>query len=361
MIRYPESSIENRGEKMPLGYVLKTGEILAYYGLARKDIAEAIFKYGRDRKVIMTSEPGTLGRGGGQPGFRSPDEILALAQQALEGMEDTVPRRYPGFHGTLGRYPAAGGLIRRGQKSADLVIDIDVKGDYKEAFRDGRKVLDFLDSYNAPYRVKFSGGSGPHIIIPYEAFPESLSGARFDRAHKLLFQIISSRSGAGHIDGSFTSTDHFFRLPYSLNENTGLVSLPLRREQYDDFTPSMAEVSNVQVDDGWFQEPDEKAKEALAAVLRDGSGRSNNMRDILHPESRVLPRRILEESKRRIERQRRGLEDLQARIEEYRKRLSKLEELGAPSKVITKEKQMLREAMNALKKKRPGADIRYPK
>ena len=68
---------------MPLGYVLTTGDILAYYGLERKDVAEAIFRYGRDRKVTMTAEPGTLGRGGGQPGFRSPDEILALAQEQV--------------------------------------------------------------------------------------------------------------------------------------------------------------------------------------------------------------------------------------------------------------------------------------
>jgi hypothetical protein len=322
---------------MPLGYVLKTGDILAYYGLERKDVAEAIFKYGRDRKVIMTSEPGTLGRGGGQPGFHSSDEILALAQQALEGMEGIVPRRYPGFHGTLARYPAAGGLMKRGQKGADLVIDIDVKGNYKEAFRQGRKVLDFLDSCNAPYRVKFSGGSGPHIIIPYEAFPESLSGAGFDRAHSLLFKIITSRSRAGSIDGSFTSTSHFFRLPYSLNENTGLVSLPLRREQYDDFSPSMAEVSNVQVDDDWFQEPGEGAKEALKEILRDGLGRRKNVDDILQP-----PR----------DRHRRRFEELQRRIEEHAETLKKLADLQAPAKVIRKEERMLRKASDELRKRR---------
>jgi hypothetical protein len=179
--------------------------------------------------------------------------------------------------------------MRRRQEGADLVMDIDVKGDYKEAFRDGRKILDFLDSYNAPYRVKFSGGSGPHIIIPYEAFPESLSGGRFDRAHKLLFQIITSRSGASHVDGSFTSTGHFYRMPYSLNEITGLVSLPLTREQYDDFTPSMAEVSNVQVDDNWFQEPDEKAREALMEIIRDNTGRSKDSAGVVLPGRPATP------------------------------------------------------------------------
>ena len=345
------SSIGNRGEEMPLGYVLRTGEILAYYGLERKDIAEAIFRYGRDRRIIMTTEPGTLGRGGGQAGFRGVNEILALVQQALEDMEGVVPRRYPGFHGTLGRFPVDGGFMKGARKGADVVIDIDVKGDYAEAFKEGRKVLDFLDSYNAPYRVKFSGGSGPHIIIPCEAFPEPLSAAGSDRAHKLLFQMIGSRSKANHIDGSLASTSHFLRLPYSLNENTGLVSLPLRREQYDDFTLSMAEVPNVQVDDEWFQEPDEGAREALLEMLQDGLGRSQNIADILQPTSRDRRRRELERSQRRMEKHTAGLGALRRRMEEHTSRLRQLEDLGAPHKVIRQEKQMLREVAGALKER----------
>jgi hypothetical protein len=352
----PASSIENRGEKMPLGYVLRAGEILAYYGLERKDIAEAIFKYGRDRKTKMTTEPGTLGRGGGQKGFRSPDEILALARQALEGMEDAVPRRYPGFHGTLFRYPVAEGLRERAGERADLVIDIDVKGNYKEAFREGRKVLDFLDSYNVPYRAKFSGGSGPHIIIPYETFPPGLSGAMFERARRLLFQIISSRSRAGHIDGSFTSTDHFFRLPYSLNEITGLVSLPLRREQYDDFTPSMAEVPNVQVDDEWFQEPDEEAQKALVEMLQDNL-KTRDMADVLKPTIPEPRRPRFEEAQRRLEEHRSRLDKLRSQVEEHMERLERLKELGAPNKVIRQERQMMQEAMNALKSRRGVRDV----
>ncbi len=340
---------------MPLGYVLKTEQVLAYYGLERRDVTEAIFRYGADRRVIMTTEPGALGRGGGQNGFRSPDDILSLAQEALEGMEGTVPRRYPSFHGTLARFPTDRRLMRRGQKGADLVMDIDVKGDYKEAFRDGRKILDFLDSYNAPYRVKFSGGSGPHIIIPYEAFPESLSGGKFDRAHKLLFQIITSRSGASHVDGSFTSTGHFYRMPYSLNEITGLVSLPLTREQYDDFTPSMAEVSNVQVDDNWFQEPDEKAREALMKIIRDNTGRSRDFADIVRPgrRSEEMPGIILPGPRAAPQMSNRfALEKMQKRIERQILRLQRLGEVQAREELIRKEEQKLREAIEELERKR---------
>jgi len=280
---------------MPLGYVMKIGEVLAYYGQERKEIAEAIYKYGVDRRVAMTSDPGTLGGTKGQDGFRSPDEILALARQAMDGRDNAVPRKYPSFHGTLGRHAIVRGNMRKAQRGADVVIDIDVKGNYKAAFGEGRKVLKFLDFYNAPYRVKFSGGSGPHIIIPYEAFPKSLSGRSAYRAHQMLFRIIASRSGAGSIDGSFNSTSHFYRMPYSLNEHTGLVSLPLRREQYDDFTPSMAEAHNVEIDEEWFQEPGEMAKEALAEMIRDAQGKSKRKKNIPRPKPRGRSGRRLED------------------------------------------------------------------
>jgi hypothetical protein len=262
---------------MPLGYVLKVGEVLAYYGQERKDVAKAIYRYGRDRRVIMTTEPGTLGGTKGQDGFRNPDEILDLARQAMKGSDNAAPKKYPGFHGTLGKHSIERGIFMKAQKGADVIIDIDVKGDYKAAFDEGRKVLEFLDFYNAPYRVKFSGGSGPHIIIPYEAFPKSQSSRSAYRAHQVLFRFISSRSGAKHIDSSSSSTSHFHRIPYSLNEDTGLVSLPLKRDQYDDFTLSMAEVPNVEVDEDWFQEPDEEAKEALAEMILDAKGKSKRM------------------------------------------------------------------------------------
>jgi len=325
---------------MPLGYVLRKEEVLAYYGQERTDIAEALFKYGADRRVTMTTDPMTLSRGGGNMGFKSTDEILTTAQNALNEMEGSIPRKYPAFHGTLARGTASGGGLRRkSQRGADLVIDIDVKSNYKEAFKEGAKVIKFLDFYNAPYRIKFSGGSGPHIIIPYEAFPDGLAGGRFERAHKVLFQIISSRSKANHIDGSFTSFGHFYRMPYSLNENTGLASLPLMREQYDDFTLSMAEAHKVQVNEEWFEHPGEEGKEAIAEMIRDTTGKSrgkggNRRRGVIQADDLGNM----------------AAADLQKLRDEHADRLRKLVDLGAPSKVINKEKELLREAERELRK-----------
>ncbi|MGB9596701.1 MAG: hypothetical protein ACPL7B_10515, partial [Candidatus Poribacteria bacterium] len=55
--------------------------------------------------------------------------------------------------------------------------------------------------------------------------------------------------------------------PYSINEHTGLISLPLHRDQYNDFTPSMASINNAQVDKVWFSDIDEYAKEAILEMI----------------------------------------------------------------------------------------------
>ncbi len=256
---------------MPLGYAPKIGDVLAYYGRERKDIAQAIFNYSKDRKIRVTNDPGSLGGGGGQQSIQSTDDVVALAGKLLDGDENTIPRKYPAFHGTIARFSK--GFFGKNHKGADIVIDIDVKDNFREAFKQGRKVLDFLDFYNVPYRIKFSGGSGPHIIIPYEYLPKSLSNGNSAKAHQQIFHAIASRSKAGNIDGSFTSAGHFYRMPYSINEHTGMVSLPLQRDQYDDFTPSMADMWKVEVDESWFLEPDEKAKEAIAEMLYDTQGK----------------------------------------------------------------------------------------
>lgn len=247
---------------MPLGYAPRASEVIAYYGAERKDIAEVLYRYGLGRMVIMTNNPGILGGSRGQLGFGSPEKILEMAKKGLDN--SPIPRHYPAFHGTIGKF---GGLIGKSLKGADLVIDIDVKNDYKEAFKDGKRVIDFLDFHNIPYRIKFSGGTGPHIIIPFEAFPEHLHGDNFPKTHSMLFRMIISGSKARHIDLSFNSFNHFYRLPYSLNENTGLVSVPIRREHYDDFVPSMAEMRNVEIDESWFKKPDESSKQALEEFI----------------------------------------------------------------------------------------------
>lgn len=253
-----------------LGYILSVEDVLDYYGGRWEDIPEAIFKYGADRETVMVLKTGVLSRGGGDgPGFKSPEDILDISQMALDGQEGQVLRNYPAFHGTVGRYEFSKDLLRRRRTlvGSDMVFDIDVKTNYKEAFKNGAKIVDFLDRYDVSYRIKFSGGTGPHIILPYEIFPKPFSRERLKQVSNLIIEA----SRAQHVDGTLWPPGHFLRLPYSLNENTGLVSLPLSRDQFESFEPSIAEMQNVEVNESWFQ-LSEDAPDRFERFLTDAFG-----------------------------------------------------------------------------------------
>jgi hypothetical protein len=77
----------------------------------------------------------------------------------------------------------------------------------------------------------------------------------------------------GWLDNSFSDGGHFLRLPYSLNERTGLVSLPLRPEDYDRFEPAMAETTNVRVGEEGFRTDDLIARQdGMRRLLEEALG-----------------------------------------------------------------------------------------
>lgn len=245
---------------MPIGYVLNVRDILDYYG--RAEISEAICRAVKGRKSHITGAPQRLG--GAEPNIPElcrPDQILSEVQKFLEEYStDDVPRKYPAFHSVIGR---------------DIVLEIDIKHDHNEAFAEGRKILDILDSYNLVYRVKFSGNSSPHIIIPAEAYQHLVPEDEGEEAFKKLYSFLVKECSTVGVDSSFSSSDHFLRLPYSLNENTGLISTPVKPENYDNFQLGMAEVDAVQVAEWWFDMQDfrdneENMKSLLDQVLREG-------------------------------------------------------------------------------------------
>ena len=252
-----------------LGYILTQEEILAYYS---DDVgfADAIFRYGKDRDTVLTLDGATLSRGQGI-GYtlQSPQHIAELAEESLSAVTGRVLRHYPAFHGTVCRYATDGFFNRqRRQIGTDMVFDIDTKTNYQETFRHAARIVDFLDRHDVPYRIKFSGNTSPHIILPCEVFPQPFPSHQFER----LFKTIEEKSGAQHVDESFGSASgHFLRLPYSLNEHTGLVSLPLTRDEFDRFEPSLAECENVEINDTWFGVP-EDGQERMERFLVDMFG-----------------------------------------------------------------------------------------
>jgi len=188
----------------------------------------------------------------------------------------------------------------------DLVLDIDCK--ILEWSKICAKLLcEALDLHNVQYDVKFSGGSGFHIGIPWEAlysgeqlpFPDTAQiVARYLKEYirnKLAQKLIElegdikklvEKSGKKaedikkensidpykllEIDTVAISSRHLLRMPYSLNEKKWLVSLPISPKEIESFEPEQARPENVRGVKLKFLDRT-KIKESSASDLLNGA------------------------------------------------------------------------------------------
>jgi len=174
----------------------------------------------------------------------------------------------------------------------DLILDLDGL-DFEYSRIVAIIIMDFLtiELNIKNVSIKFSGNKGFHIGIPFEAFSTKIGidetrllfpeiarkittylvyELKEKIARKLLeyengiekiaekhgFElndiIISDKSSLNfdwmkfiEIDTVLISSRHLFRMPYSLNEKSGLVSIPLNPKKIKEFTKKLAEPQNV--------------------------------------------------------------------------------------------------------------------
>ena len=206
----------------------------------------------------------------------------------------------------------------------DMLIDIDcVNKDLFEVSRlTARLILRELDNYGVKSAsIKFSGNKGFHIAIPWSAFPETIKGQKtndlFPEAarniatflqHKIknqlareinnrsdldklinlagkTFEEVTERDSQGKSTGNldpFTLVDidtvlisprHLYRMPYSLHEKTGLISLPILKSELESFVPQKASTTlflqNPVVNYKFLKEADEKDATGLLLQALD--------------------------------------------------------------------------------------------
>jgi hypothetical protein len=266
---------------MPLGYVLTMKDVIHYY-TEREDVRRALLSHGRRRRVVSGTDTGIFGQKG-KP-LSEPGQIAEMMERSLEKQISAIPRKYPSFHACITRMPANGngkhgdiginndtnGNGHRNDTLMDVVMDIVIKDNHKAAWAQGRKVLDVLESYEVPYRVKFSGHASPHILLPGELFPPEFNRGKGGGFLGRLIDFLTRKSKATNVDGSFSSPDHYLRMPYSLNEHTGLVSVPVRDGEYDSFRVEMAEAQNVEVREDWMAVSDRGGIDNLLAAAGVG-------------------------------------------------------------------------------------------
>lgn len=177
---------------------------------------------------------------------------------------DERPDYYPSFHVSVWRCDAGDQHAGDGQhvpgkrRARDCVFEADLPT-WRDAFRDVGPIVALMDRYQIPYRHKFSGHRSLHVVIPAEVVPRPYRGRG---ATKLARLLVGWSGGQAHGLPAIT------RMPYSLNEDTGLVCLPVARGALAAFRPWQASTHLVQVNPAaWHEDLSGTDGSGMASLL----------------------------------------------------------------------------------------------
>jgi DNA primase catalytic subunit len=258
---------------------MNIADLLKYYN--NDEILNELINQGKDREVATMFSKGFFGQ---RP------SILMYKQEII----DQVRNGAVSFHMSVELWKNPMSLNATNSKNEmnelrkgwDLIIDIDTKiFDYAKIC--ATLLCHALEYHSIKnYAIKYSGGTGFHIAVPYECFPKTINGVSVKKlfpeaAQKIasylsafvrkklsemilelnsVEQIINKTSKTEQelfennefnpyavleIDAAALSPRHLMRMPYSINEKKGLVSLPIKKEDIINFEIESAKPKNV--------------------------------------------------------------------------------------------------------------------
>ena len=179
---------------------------------------------------------------------------------------DERPPFYPSFHQAVWTRSPGGGQL------PDCVFEADLRT-WRDAFGDVRPVLEWMDRHGVYYRHTFSGHRSLHVTIPGAILPRGYCGKG---AAGLAQKLLTWSHSQAHRLPKIT------RMPYSLNEDTGLVCLPIARGELAAFRPWQANLHLVEVRDIWRDDDLAEADiEALVRALEQTDPSSSRSRRVL--------------------------------------------------------------------------------
>lgn len=173
------------------------------------------------------------------------------------------PEFYPSFHQMTGRWTGALGAEAVSAKKPprtceqDCVFEADLAS-WQESFQDVLPVLALMDKHGVRYQHKFSGHRSLHVTLPGPAIPRVLRG----KGAKCILEQLQRWYGCkAHYLSQIT------RMPYSLNEDTGLVCLPVRRGSLESFRPWQAILHVAEIGDDWQESLEQQDESCVGSFL----------------------------------------------------------------------------------------------
>jgi DNA primase large subunit len=260
-------------------------KVLEFY--SREDVQDAILFLAKDREVAVRFPNLSYGKRPDILQYRL--DILELAKQGALTFDVSEERWRNPLHLAPGMRRTELDSLRQGW---DLLLDID-SNNLEISKLAADLVIKALEYYDVPVTVKFSGRAGFHIAVPYESFPDAIEGketrtlfpeaARIVAAYiadmikdqlsaailqKYKIEQLQELSGKKFeelveqdknekklnpfslvdIDTILISSRHLFRSVYSINQKTGLVSIPVDKKKILQFNKGSAAMDKVEVD-----------------------------------------------------------------------------------------------------------------
>lgn len=282
-----------------------------YY--SRESVQNALIEVSQNREVVSVFKDGSFGK--------RPDVIQYPADIVQAIAEGTVS-----FHGSIERWSQPMkldvGMTKQDLDNLrigwDILFDPDTK-DFEIAKIATKQIIEALKDHGVKeYFVKYTGGKGFHVSIPFESLPEKVNLQPCSLLYPDLLQKIieyikwyirdnlkdelisldtpnnlSQRTGKplkeivdeeGIDPFKIVSMDvfgsrHLFRLPYSLHESSLLVSLPIKPEKIDKFEKEQAMPEKVKIEEK-FLIPKLKLHDAEGLVVEALDWASKHMVEI---------------------------------------------------------------------------------
>ncbi len=275
-------------------------QILEYY--SRRDIQKKIVKSVKNREVaVMYSDKGF----GKRPDIlQFNNDVFDLAKSGATSFHVSEEQWNNPLLLQPGMTKAQLDSLRIGW---DCILDIDCK--FIEYSKQAALLLVEALKFNGikNYGIKFSGGTGFHIGIPFESFPQNvhdketkllfpdgvrviaeylknliheplsakilefskideIAKATNKKQEELLEKGVFNPFSVLEIDSVLISNRHMYRAPYSVNEKRNLVSIPLTSSQLKNFELKRAKIENVKADLDFL--PIVKEQEASTLIIQ---------------------------------------------------------------------------------------------
>jgi hypothetical protein len=272
--------------------MLTISKTLTYY--KREDIKKAIVEGAKDKEIAVKF--GDKGFGKRPDTLQYPNDILEFAKQRATSFHASEEIWKNPLQINTNLKKSEMSELRKGW---DLVLDIDCHFlDYSKIAADIIiKALKYTGI--SSISCKFSGNKGFHIGVPYEAFPEKIGNEKTsnlfpeaprkialylkelikeplskkiieyekgsfqnvikktEKSAKEITRYINNEFGDKiakldvepflEIDTILISSRHLYRMEYSFNEKSGLISIPVNPEKVLDFDKENAKPENVKI------------------------------------------------------------------------------------------------------------------